>query len=123
MAERYLAACEESVAIATKAASNPREFPRLAGGGPTMRLPRRGAPPRNVVRDMMGYARWGDANPGMSRWDLLDYLAVAGGLVSLVGLLLALWPSTRSAGILVPAGLAVMALSAYGARRKDEARF
>jgi hypothetical protein len=52
-------------------------------------------------------------------WDLLDYLAVLGVVLALAGLVLTLLPATRSGGVLVPAGLAVMAAAAYAARRKD----
>ena len=105
-------------------AENWSEHPLLAEIGPTMTLPRRATPPRNV--EPFRPQEWGrfsgkGEEVTTSAWDAFDYLAVMGGLVSAAGLFLALLPQTRSWGVLVPVGLALMALAAYTARRKDGA--
>lgn len=95
----------------------------LAEGGPTMRLPRRTELPRNVGRYALRSRPDGNSEEEVVRsapgWDILDYLAVLGLVASLAGLVLALWPATRSGGVLVPVGLGLMAIGAYAARRRD----
>ena len=100
------------------------KFPMLAEDGPVMKLPRRATPPRNVERCRpLEWSRNGEAESKLptSAWDLIDWLAIVGGIVSMAGLILALPPETMPWGILVPAGLALMAFAACAARRKDTA--
>jgi hypothetical protein len=51
------------------------------------------------------------------KWDVFDYLTVAGVALFLGGLGSAVFRVTRRGAVLLPAGLACMALAAYGARR------
>lgn len=91
--------------------------------GRSIPLPRRAAPPRNAEPYSSGNIPWPDEltmTESHDSWDWLDYLAVAGIIVAVVGLLLAIVPESRRAGVLVPVGLAMIATAAYAARRKDQ---
>ena len=103
-------------------AANWSEF-ALSEEGPTMSLPRRSVPPRNVSPAASpAPPPLDDGTDRQNRdiWDLPDVLAAAGLVVALIGLLLTIFPETRRGGIFVPIGLVVMAVAAYAARRKDE---
>jgi hypothetical protein len=104
------------------AAANWAEF-ILSDDGPAIPLPRRSVPPRNAERYSSSEVPWKDnasIAANTDSWDQIDLLAVVGCVIALIGLLLALFPELRRGGILVPVGLALMAIAAYAARRKDE---
>jgi hypothetical protein len=63
----------------------------------------------------------GNDSGNPSAWDLADWLAVLGTVIFVVGFVLPLLPlpQTRSAGILVPFGMTLMAVAAYAARQSD----
>jgi hypothetical protein len=86
-------------------------------------LPRRATLPTNVGHYAMhAHHDEDDEDDNVSQfpnWDILDYLAVLGCVAAIAGLVLALWPATRSGSILVPTGLGLMAFAAYAARRRD----
>ena len=95
----------------------------LSEEGPTMVLPRRSAPLGNSTRFKPDGAPRNDSparDTESNAWDFPDYLAVAGIVITLIGLALALIPETRRGGLLAPAGLILMAIAAYAARRRDE---
>lgn len=54
-------------------------------------------------------------------WDAYDFMAVAGIVLALIGLILVLIPATRSGGVLLPIGAGMTAAATYGARRRDQA--
>jgi hypothetical protein len=110
------------------AGSGWNEFPRLAEAGPTMRLPRRTTPLKNVGFHASSGGPASDGGVGRataSGWDLPDLIAVLGAAIFVIGLLVALipLPQTRPVGVLVPFGLALLAFAAWSARRKDATGF
>lgn len=54
-------------------------------------------------------------------WDAYDFAAVAGIVLAIIGLILVLFPATRSGGVLLPIGAGVTAAATYGARQRDQA--
>ena len=94
----------------------------LSEEGPAMPLPRRSASPRNAAPyTSPASSPLDDGTDQQNRdtWDFPDVLAVVGIVAALIGLLLTFFPETRRGGTLVPIGLALMAVAAYVARRKD----
>jgi transposase-like protein len=52
-------------------------------------------------------------------WDIYDYAVIAGIILSCLGFLFALFPQSRTGGILFPIGAALMAFAAYGSNEGD----
>lgn len=53
-------------------------------------------------------------------WDQLDFLAAFGVVLLIIGFVLTFVPNLRPGGILFPIGGILMAVAAYGAKRKDQ---